>query len=208
MGMVLMRLPNGEVLMHGVAPYDPLKAHEYYIRTRQLRGRKGGRPKALTRKNPLIGDTSAPAITYTVKLADGSSAIVTAQQLAEQKAFAAKRVGEIKSKLTELAAVLKIAMRNAKEAKAKAEKEAAQPDTAAEKSAAAKDAKQYREKHSTEIATKAKTAASKKAPSSTAKKTANTDPVAELETKVTQIKDTLRAAVATQRSLAGATRNR
>jgi len=29
--------------MHGARPYDPKKAHEYYIRTRELKGRKKGR---------------------------------------------------------------------------------------------------------------------------------------------------------------------
>lgn len=38
-----MRLPNGEVLMHGTALYDPKKAHEYYLRTRELKGRKKGK---------------------------------------------------------------------------------------------------------------------------------------------------------------------
>lgn len=204
-----MRLPNGTILMHGKLPYDPVRAHEYYIRTRQLKGRKGGRSAPPTRKNPLVGDTSST--TYTVKLADGSSSILTAQQLTEQKAFAAKRVGEIKEKLSHLTDVLKVAMRNAKEAKAKADKaakEAEKPDTASEKSAAARESKQYREKHETSIATKARQTAAKKESTSTDKEAASTDPVAELETKVTQIKDTLRAAVANQRSLAGATRNR
>lgn len=189
--------------MHGAAPYDPIKAHEYYIRTRQLRGRKAPRGvRAPTRKNPLVGDTSTP--TYTVKLDDGQTAILTAQQLSEQKAFAAKRVGEIKEKLGILTTVLGKAMREAKAKKAKAEREAAKPDTAAEKSEAARDSKKYREKHSTEVATKARKSADKTAKT----ESASTDPVAELETKVTQIKDTLKAAVANQRALAGATRNR
>jgi hypothetical protein len=42
-----MKLPDGTVLMHGDlehrAPYDPRKAHEYYLRTRRLKGRRRGR---------------------------------------------------------------------------------------------------------------------------------------------------------------------
>ena len=37
-----MQLPNGSVLMHDRSPYDPKKAHEYYLRTRKLKGRKKG----------------------------------------------------------------------------------------------------------------------------------------------------------------------
>lgn len=39
-----MKLPDGSTLMHGDlahrAPYDPRKAHEYYLRTRRLQGRR------------------------------------------------------------------------------------------------------------------------------------------------------------------------
>lgn len=41
-----MRLPDGSILMHGDlehrAPYDARKAHEYYLRTRKLKGREKG----------------------------------------------------------------------------------------------------------------------------------------------------------------------
>lgn len=33
---------DDSALLHGRAPYDPNKAHEYYLRTRQLHGRKAG----------------------------------------------------------------------------------------------------------------------------------------------------------------------
>jgi chromosome segregation ATPase len=45
-----MQLPNGEVLMHASAPYDPKKAHEYYLRTRKLKGRKPGQAQPPTAK--------------------------------------------------------------------------------------------------------------------------------------------------------------
>lgn len=37
-----MELPDGTILMHIQAPYDPVKAHEYYIRNRKLKGLQGG----------------------------------------------------------------------------------------------------------------------------------------------------------------------
>lgn len=38
-----MKLPDGTTLMHDAThAYDSAKAHEYYMRTRKLKGRKGG----------------------------------------------------------------------------------------------------------------------------------------------------------------------
>jgi len=197
-----MQLPDGTTLMHGKFAYDPVKAHMYYIRTRQLSGRKGGQATSTTRKSPLSGDVSSP--TYTVTLPSGETAILTRQQLIEQKVFAAKRVKEIKGKLSELSSVLRKAMSEAKRKKALAELKASKPPTAAEQSKAAKESQQYRDKHKTSITTKSRVASK----SATKTDSANTDPVAELETKVTQIKDTLRAAVASQRALTTATQNK
>lgn len=197
-----MKLPDGSTLMHGRVAYDPVKAHEYYIRTRQLKDRRPGNAKSLTRKDPLIGDTSIP--TYSIKLDTGETIVLTGKQLAEQKAFATKRVKEIKSRLTELNSTLRKAMSEARKKKDASERKAKKPDTVEEKSSAARDAKQYRDKHKTSLATKSKSANK----TADKKESANTDPVAELETKITQIKDTLRTAVATQRALVGATRNK
>lgn len=203
MGMetVPMQLPDGTILIHATLPYDPAKAHQYYLRTRQLKGRKLGQNVVPSRKNPLVGDTGQS--TYTVKLPDGSTSVVTAKQLSEQKAYAAQRVGEIKKALSAFSSDLKKAMREARMKKAESERNANKPPTAVEKSKAARESKQFQEKHKTELATKAKIRA-KSSPKTTSD---NTDPVAELNTRVTQIKDSLKAAVAQQRALAGATRN-
>jgi hypothetical protein len=189
-----MELPNGTILMHVNQPYDPAKAHQYYLRTRQLKGRKPA-----SRKNPLTGDTTSSP-TFTVRRSDGTTVKLSAKQLAEQKAYAAKRVNAITKRLAELGSKLRKAMAKAQDTKAKSKRESSKPATASEKSQAARDAKKYRSKHQQSIATKSK---------ATAKKTSTKgDPVAELETKITQIKDTLRTAMAHQRALAGATQNR
>ena len=177
-----MRLPDGTILMHGQAPYDAAKAHEYYMRTRKLKGRKKGQ-------------------SYTVNLGGGKTIKLSAKQLAEQKAYAAKRVTAIKQKLAELNTKLKEAVREAEKKKANSKREAAKPDTAAEKSQAARESKKYRDKHQQEIATKAKKASSEK------KTKTNADPVEELGRTIIKIQDTLKAAVARQRALTGATRN-
>lgn len=196
-----MRLPDGTILMHVRTPYDPVKAHEYYLRTRQLKGRKLGQERIPTRRSPLTGDTTLQ--TYSVVLPDGQRIVLTKKQLDEQKAYAAQRVRQIKENLKELGTKLREAMAEAKAKKAKAEREAAKPKTAAEKSEAARESEKYREKHKTELSTKAK----RRTKSESKSESDNTDPVAELETKVSQIKDSLKAAVANQRSLTTATKN-
>lgn len=175
-----MRLHDGTVLMHVAAPYDPVKAHEYYLKIRKLKGRTKG--------------DSEGSSTFSVRTPNGKTVKLSQKQLAEQQVYAAKRVADIKKNLMELSKKLRQAIAEAKKKKAESEK----PDTAAEKSKKARDSQQYRKKHKGELATKSKTAA---------KKRAKADPVAQLEAKIIQIKGRLVAAVAIQRVLASATRS-
>jgi hypothetical protein len=62
-----MRLPDGSILMHGTTPYDPRKAHEYYLKTRHLKGRKKGQSK------------------YTVTFDSGKKVQLNAKQLKKKK---------------------------------------------------------------------------------------------------------------------------
>lgn len=179
-----MKMSDGTILMHGPAPYDPVKAHEYYLRTRQLKGRK------------------AAAATYTVKLSSGKTVQLSEKQIVEQRAYMAKRIGEIKNRLTELNRKLAKMMSEAKKKKDEARREAAKKPTASEKLKAAKESKKYRDTHKAKLATAAKEQ-SRKAGKKDSKKT---DPVAELEHQISQVKGRLVAAVARQRALATASR--
>jgi len=171
-----MKLADGTILMHGDTPYDPVKAHEYYIRTRQLKGRHGGSPS------------------FSVKTRSGRTVTLSTQELTEQRAYAAKRVTEIKAKLHLLEQKLREAMREAKKKKRDSEK----PKTAAEKAQDARDAKQYRSKHRTKLAAKRKHERKTKRKS---------DPVSELEDKIANVKVRLHNAIAVQRALTSATKN-
>lgn len=172
--------------------YDPVKAHEYYLRTRQLKGR---------RKAQSVLSTHTPraprSTTYTVRTPSGKTVRVTKQQLDEQKAYAAKRVGEIKQKLQELGAKLRKMKSEAQKKEAASKREAKKKPTAAEKSKAAKESEKYRKEHKQELKNKAK--------KTTKKESAPKDPVAELEHRVAEIKGRLSAAVAKQRALVSAT---
>lgn len=177
-----MRLPNGTILMHGRAPYDPVKAHEYYIRTRHLKGRKQGAP------------------TFKVSKPSGKTVILTSRELTEQRAYAAKRINNIKLKLAELNSKLRVALREARDKKAKSEREAKKPPTAAEKAESRRESKKYRAKNRQQLANKRKSAAR-------TEKSKEADPVELLQKRVGEIKKRLSAAVAIQRALTGATRN-
>jgi hypothetical protein len=169
--------------MHEGRPYDPVKAHEYYERTKQLKGRKKGSAST-------IGGASKP------RAADNQ----------EKKVAAAEQVARLRSKLAQLQAELKKRMAEARKADAKAKK----PATAAEKSEAARDAKKYRDKNKQKIKTEAKKANAKEARKSggsgggTAKggsSKASGNSVEDLKQTIQQVQTSLRAAVARQRAL-------
>lgn len=190
-----MKLKDGTILMHDGAPYDPVKAHEYYLRTRHLKGRRHGRAVPVRAHTRNLKSSS-----YTVKLSNGKTVTLTRQQLVEQEAYAAKRVSEIKNRLAELSDKLKKMMHEAQQRKANANKK----PTSADKAKAAKKEKQYRQKHKQTLANKAKQAKAKKAP---AKKSTHKDTVAEVQHKITVIRTRLKDAIATQRALYAAKPN-
>lgn len=206
-----MKLPDGSVLMHGTTPYDPRKAHEYYLRNRELKGRKKGTQKPTmglkSAAKPTMGVKKAPA-TYSVTVR-GRTANLSAQQLKEQKAYAAKRVASIKTKLDKLNAELKKRMAAAKEKARESEKEAKKPDSAAEKAQSARDAAKYRDKNQQKIANQRKKAASEEKASASDSKPGSdkSDGIEELKAAIAGVQKSLAAAVDKQRALSSATKN-
>ena len=185
-------------------PYDPVKAHEYYVRNRHLKGRRAGQSQ------PVVSPR-AKSPTYTVRTVSGQTVTLSGRELAEKKAYAAKRIGKIKRRLAELNTILRKSMADAKAKKNTAQKKASTPKTAAEKSKAAREAKKYQDTHKQKIATKRHTVAAKQPKTkvvATTTKSNKKDHVAELETKINEVKNKLVVAVANQRSLFSATRNR
>lgn len=188
MGLVSMRLPDGTIIMHGKRPYDPAKAHEYYLRTRKLKGRKKG------------------SSTYTVRYPGGQTVKLTGRQLAEQKAYVAQRIGHIKAKLAELNTKLTKMRSEARKKDAEAKRDSKKAPTAAEKSEVARESKKYREKHKQELANKAKGSSGSKG--STKKSGSSMSNEEALEQRIGEIRDRLTVAVEKQRALASATRGK
>jgi len=165
--------------MHAGSPYDPVKAHEYYIRTRQLKGRKpgAGRP----------GGGIAPP-----RAADNQ----------QRKIAAAEQVARLRSKLAQLQTELKKRMAEARKADAEAKK----PATAAEKRQAAKDAKKYRDKNQQKVKAAAKKAAAKSSgggggASASKSSSKGGNSVEDLKRTIDRVRTDLAAAVARQRAL-------
>jgi uncharacterized protein YgiM (DUF1202 family) len=176
--------------MHDGAPYDPVKAHEYYIRTRHLKGRRHGRAVPVN-TNARNGSNKS---NYTVTLPSGKTVTLTHKQLVEQQAYAAKRVSDIKNRLNELSSKLKKMLQTAEKSKSTANKK----PTAADKRKSAQQSKQYRQKHKQQLKNKAKV---NKAKTPAKKTTTHKDSVTELKSKITVIRTRLKDAINVQRAL-------
>ena len=207
-----MELPNGEVLMHAGRPYDPQKAHEYYMRTRKLKGRIKGQynPHLATLAKRLAGmsdDQIQAEINKTKNSAEKKiiKIMLTNRQkikgkapakpkaTPEQRAAAAKRVSSLQTKLSELNQKLKVAMAKARESEAKKKR----GPTKAEKSEKARESKKYRQKHKQKLANKRNTAASKDKASGRSR----ADSVEAIKTEISETRGRLKKAIERQKAL-------
>ena len=208
-----MELPNGEILKHGPRPYDPKKAHEYYLRTRKLKGRKKGQydPAVANLAKRLAGMSDSqiqdeikksknPAERKLIGImlsnrqkTHGPKGPAKVQATPEQKQAAAKRVASLQTKLAELNQKLKVAMAKARESEAKKKR----GPTQADKSKKARESKKYRDKHKQKLATKRKTAASKDKASGTSR----ADSVSSIKSDIAETKGRLQKAIARQKAL-------
>lgn len=179
-----MKLPDGTVLMHGSAPYDPRKAHEYYMRNRKLHPRAKG-------------------TTYTVSQPNGVTRTLSPAEYAKQQAYAAQRVSAIKARLVFMTQKLheKVAALH------RSQQNANKPQTAADKHKAAQQAKKYRQAHRQQLKNKARAKGSGGHSKASSSSTQHTQSIAELKSNISKAKDSLHAAIATQRALASAKKN-
>lgn len=166
-------------LAHMVVGYDPVKAHEYYLRTRKLHPRQKGQ-QAVTGLRSRA--SSQPA---------GKN-----QVLAKQRAEAAAAVTQLSKKLTELKGVLAIK-------KAALSRDKKLKPTASDKSKKARESKKYRQKHKQELKTKAKKARGKGGGGGSKKVIDNpkSGSIKEVEAAIKTVTAALNTAKARQRAL-------
>jgi Tfp pilus assembly protein FimV len=152
-----MRTPTEYELKHFSLGYDPLQAHQYYLRTRKLKGRhrgSGEQPTGFARANARRHEAAKP----------------------RQRKELQGRIQSLEKKLNQLEALIRKKEhsesredRKGKAKKERAAKEREKPKTAAEKAKAARENKKFREKHRQEQKTKAKEASNKSGGGSSSK---------------------------------------
>lgn len=149
-----MKTPTEFQLAHLGQLYDPVKAHEYYVRNRHLKGRKKGEQPPSTK-----GQRNGAQTTTLHRRAKG-----TLSPKAQQKIELQRHVAALTNKLNELEQLIKkkeaVLEKDQLLAKSKANQnqkgKAKGPKTAAQKVDANRKSKQYRQAHKQQLANKAK----------------------------------------------------
>lgn len=155
-----MRTPTEYELQHLLTGiYDPLKAHEYYERTKKLKGRQRGSTSSPTSRRS--GSSQDPRTGFTREQ-------IHLQAKARQRGEIKAAIGRMEKKLKAVEALLRKKEHEAaaEDRKGKAKKERAakdrdKPKTAAEKAEAARDSKKYRDKNQQKLDSKANEASTK-----------------------------------------------
>lgn len=182
-----MRTPTEFELQHAVV-YDPVKAHEYYERTKKLKGRRR------RRSDPPIQVVRRSA-TRPVQVGRRPPGQESRDAKIRQRQELKTRIQSLERKLKLLE--IKIQEREHEEAredrkgtakKERARKEREKPTTAAEKAKKARESEKYRKKHRQEL--KSKRDSGKSGGGSTDKKTAGakTESASQLKVLATKVK--------------------
>lgn len=169
--------------------YDPTKAHDYYLRTRKLKGRKKG-SREPAKVIPIHG-----------RVRKQTSSKPTKAHSVPPKIQA--RVNHLESRLSELRGQLRKKLNDA----SKTKKSSHQKPTASDKTKKAREDKKYRNKHKTELANKRKAKAHKGSGGGSGGGTSSSKSVGsmsetELRSAIKRTSDQLHAAVAQARAAA------
>jgi hypothetical protein len=185
-----MRAPTEFELQHLLGDfaraYDPVKAHEYYERTKKLKGRRRGSSQPTSNGQRPSGQDPRTGLTRE-KIAQNAKA--------KQRKELAARIQSLEGKLRKLEAKIREMEheeasedRRGKAKQERAAKEREKPKTAAEKAEAARESEKYREKHQQELKTKAKEASDKSGGGSSKKSGSKTETVSQLRSLATKVK--------------------
>lgn len=179
--------------------YDPVKAHQYYERTKHLRGKKSGSPQAPPKVglgSRVVSDSAGSSVhrsrpnspTNQPKLS--SAGVAARQRVVRLKAAVSKLQGALTEARAELSKKRAAAKQTAKE-------NSDGKSTEAEKNASQK----YRDKHQAEIASKRKASSSSSSGSSSSSSSSSSSTssvsdmsVTELETRIIKIQTALTSA--------------
>jgi hypothetical protein len=157
----MMKTPTRYQLEYSLSHiYDPVKAREYYLRTRELKGRKKAKPKMHTYEDGsqvTVAENRRRSITAKTGI-DPRTGKTREQIAREARAKARKRLSEqvgrledrlkkIEDRIREMERKEDSEDRKSKAKKERSAKERDKPKTAAEKAEDAREAKKYRDKN-------------------------------------------------------------
>ena len=176
------------------AVYDPVKAHEYYERTKKLKGRKRG--QADTPRSRLTGLSGAMATGRDPRTGKAMPQIHREARAKQRKALSdaiqslSKKLDRLEARIRELSHEEASEDRKGAAKKERAAKEREKPDTAAEKAEKARESKKDRAKNQQKEKSKAKEASDKSGGGSSSKKKSGskTSQISELRAQATKVK--------------------
>ena len=171
--------------------YDPVKAHEYYERTKKLKGRKRG--QADTPSGGLSRTRATGRDPRTGKAMDQIHKEARAKQrkeLSDRIQSLSKKLDLLEAKISRLSHEEASEDRKGAAKKERAAKEREKPDTAAEKAEKAREGKKDRAKNQQTQKSKAKEASDKSGGGGSSKKKSgsNANRVSELKALATKVK--------------------
>lgn len=159
--------------------YDPAKAHAYYERVKQLKGRQPGKGEDVPKGHPKGSSRPPPPRPSLGKDTGAAQARVTRLRAA---------VSKLQSALSEAQSALHEKRANSKRSEKKTEKKNSDGKTTAKER---QSSKEYRDKHKQEISSKRKNNAASGGGSSSSGKRSSGMTVDELETRIRNIKSAL-----------------
>jgi hypothetical protein len=189
-------------LMHRLA-YDPVKQHEYYERTKKLKGRKkassdvtGFVARAVERAQRSVAKGPDPRTGKTKEQIHKDARAKQRQELSEQIQGMEQRLQKLQALIKKREHEEASEDRKGKAKKERAAKEKDKPKTAAEKAEAKRDSEKYRDKHKQELKSKRKKDDGKSDDSSKKKSGGKSGKhtVAELKVRVAEVKGQIQAA--------------
>lgn len=187
----MMKTPTEFELNQLMHFYDPKKAHEYYMRTRELKGRK----KAAIKVPGKVGfgqktgvNSNDPRTGKTRKQISKNARAKQRQELAAAIKGLEDRLQKLEARIKERAHEEASDNRKSKAKKERAAKERDKPKSAAEKAKASRESEKYRDKHKQELKSKAKRDSGKSGGSSKSSGSSSKHSVSELKSLATKVR--------------------
>ena len=178
-------------LLGGASSYDPVKAHEYYERTKKLKGRRG---QAKITNAQLSGKGLSkyrdPRTGKTMDQIHREARAKQRKELSDRIQSLSAKLAKLEAKIREMTHEEASEDRKGKAKKERAAKEREKPDSAAEKAEKARESKKDRAKNQQETKNKAKEASDKSGggSSSKTKSGSKASQVSELRALATKVK--------------------